>query len=47
MTIHPDPKFDLHTESELAALFDPPKQVSLVKELAHVDANYAAWIAAS
>jgi uncharacterized protein len=47
MTLHPDPKFDLHTESELAALFEPPKEASVVKELDHVDANYAAWIAAS
>ena len=47
MTLHPDPKFDLRTESELAALFDPPKEASLLKELDHVDANYAAWIAAS
>lgn len=47
MTLHPDPKFDLHTESELAALFEPPKEASIAKELDHVDANYAAWIAAS
>lgn len=47
MTLHPDPKFDLRTESELAALFDAPKEVSLLKELDHVDANYATWIAAS
>jgi len=44
---HPDPKFDIRTESELLALFDRPKEASLVKELDHVDANYAAWIAAS
>lgn len=47
MTIHPDPRFDLHTEAQLAALFDPPKEVSLLKELDRVDSNYAAWIAAS
>lgn len=42
-----DPKYDIRSEAELLDLFDAPKQVSLVKELDHVDANYAAWIAAS
>ena len=44
---HPDPAFDLHDEAALVRLFDAPKQVSVAKELDHVDANYAAWIRAS
>ena len=43
----PDPRFDICSESALVRLFDAPKEVSLVKEFDHVDANYAAWIAAS
>lgn len=45
--MHPDPSFDIRTESELSALFQPPQQASIAKELDHVDRNYAAWIAAS
>ena len=43
----PDPSFDIRSESALVDLFDAPKEVSLAKEFDHVDANYAAWIAAS
>jgi len=43
----PDPRFDICSESALVRLFDAPKEASLVKELDRVDANYAAWIAAS
>jgi PPOX class probable FMN-dependent enzyme len=43
----PDPRFDIDSESALVRLFEAPKEVSLVKELDRIDANYAAWIAAS
>ncbi len=43
----PDPSFDIRSESALVGLFDAPKEASLAKEFDHVDANYAAWIAAS
>jgi PPOX class probable FMN-dependent enzyme len=43
----PDPRFDITDEGDLLKLFDPPNDVSLAKEIDHVDANYAAWIAAS
>jgi hypothetical protein len=43
----PDSRFDIGSESDLVRLFEAPKEVSLVKEFDHVDANYAAWIAAS
>jgi predicted pyridoxine 5'-phosphate oxidase superfamily flavin-nucleotide-binding protein len=44
---HPDPSFDIAGESALARLFETPKEASIVKELDHVDSNYAAWIGAS
>ena len=47
MTILADPKYDIRSEAALQSLFDSPKEVSLAKELDHVDANYAAWIGAS
>jgi PPOX class probable FMN-dependent enzyme len=43
----PDAHFDIDSESALVRLFEAPKEMSLVKEFDHVDANYAAWIAAS
>lgn len=43
----PDPRFDVSSEDGLLSLFDAPSEVSLAKEIGHVDANYAAWIAAS
>lgn len=43
----PDSRFDIATEAELLRLFDAPREVSIVKELDRIDANYAAWIAAS
>ncbi len=43
----PDSRFDIGSESDLVRLFAAPKEASLVKEFDHVDANYAAWIAAS
>jgi uncharacterized protein len=43
----PDPRFDIGSESALVRLFEAPKEASLVKEFDHIDANYAAWIAAS
>lgn len=43
----PDPRYDIQSESELSSRFDAVKEASIVKELDHVDANYAAWIAAS
>ena len=43
----PDSRFDIASEADLLQLFDAPKEVSLVKELDRIDANYAAWIAAS
>jgi PPOX class probable FMN-dependent enzyme len=43
----PDPKFDVTNEADLLRLFDAPSELSLAKEIDHVDPNYAAWIAAS
>ena len=43
----PDPTHDLRELVELEKLFEPVKDVSLLKEIDHVDDNYAAWIAAS
>ena len=43
----PDSRFDIASEADLLQLFDAPKEVSLVKELDRIDANYAAGIAAS
>jgi len=47
MTAPPNPDFDIQTSEDLLRRFEPPKEASLVKELDFVDANYAAWIAAS
>ncbi|HKO94815.1 MAG TPA: pyridoxamine 5'-phosphate oxidase family protein [Polyangiaceae bacterium] len=47
VTAQPNPHFDIQNLEELLRLFESPKDVSLVKELDYVDANYAAWIAAS
>ena len=43
----PDPQYSLTALSELERLFEPVKEASLLKEIAHVDANYGAWIAAA
>jgi hypothetical protein len=43
----PDSRFDICSESALVRLFEAPKEMSLAKEFDHVDASYAAWIAAS
>jgi PPOX class probable FMN-dependent enzyme len=43
----PDPRHDVTQLAALEALFEPVKEVSILKEIDHVDANYAAWIAAS
>jgi hypothetical protein len=43
----PDPRHDLTQLAALEALFEPVKEVSILKEIDHVDVNYAAWIAAS
>jgi hypothetical protein len=43
----PDVRSDIQTESDLLALFEAPREASLVKELDHIDDNYAAWIRAS
>ncbi len=43
----PDPSHDLLELTQLEQLFDAPREVSVVKEIDHVDANYATWIAAS
>jgi PPOX class probable FMN-dependent enzyme len=43
----PDPQHDVTELAELEPLFETVKEVSILKELDHVDANYAAWIAAS
>jgi uncharacterized protein len=43
----PDPQFDIDSEAELLSLFDAPGEVSIAKEIDHIDANYSAWIAAS
>jgi uncharacterized protein len=43
----PDARFDISDESELQALFETPREASIVKQLDHIDAHYAAWIAAS
>jgi uncharacterized protein len=43
----PDAKFDIASLAELERLFEAPKEQSVLKELDHVDANYAAWIAAA
>ena len=43
----PAPTFDIRSEAELLSLFDAPSEVSIAKEIDHVDAYYGAWIAAS
>lgn len=43
----PDPQYSLTELSELERLFEPVKEISLIKEIDHVDANYGAWIAAA
>jgi PPOX class probable FMN-dependent enzyme len=43
----PDPQHDVTHLAALEGLFDAVKEVSILKEIDHVDANYAAWIAAS
>jgi PPOX class probable FMN-dependent enzyme len=43
----PDPQFDIGSEADLLRLFDAPSEVSIAKEIDHIDANYGAWIAAS
>jgi PPOX class probable FMN-dependent enzyme len=43
----PDPRHDVTQLAELESLFDGVKEVSILKEIDHVDANYAAWIAGS
>jgi hypothetical protein len=36
----PDPQFHLSSEAELRSLFDAPGEVSIAKEIDHIDANY-------
>lgn len=43
----PDPRHDITQLAALEGMFDAVKEVSILKEIDHVDANYAAWIAAS
>lgn len=43
----PDPRYDVKQLAALEGLFDEVKEVSVLKEIDHVDANYGAWIAAS
>jgi uncharacterized protein len=43
----PAPAYDITDITALEQRFDTVKEVSLLKELDHVDANYAAWIAAA
>jgi PPOX class probable FMN-dependent enzyme len=43
----PDARFDISQESELLTLFETPREASIVKQLDHISAHYAAWIAAS
>jgi len=43
----PDASHDISEYSQLEPLFDAVRDASILKELDHVDANYAAWIAAS
>ena len=47
ITTRPNPSFDIQSPEDLLRRFEPPKEASLVKELDFIDANYAAWIAAS
>ena len=43
----PDPNFDIVELSQLEPLFEVPKDISVIKEIDHVNDNYAAWIAAA
>jgi PPOX class probable FMN-dependent enzyme len=43
----PDANLDITNLPDLERLFEAPKEPSILKELDHVDANYAAWIAAA
>jgi len=43
----PDPRHDILELSQLERLFDAPREQSVLKEIDHVDVNYAAWIAAA
>jgi uncharacterized protein len=43
----PAPAYDITDISALEQRFDAVKETSLLKELDHVDANYAQWLAAS
>ena len=43
----PDASHDISELSQLETLFDAVRDASILKELDHVDANYAAWIAAA
>jgi PPOX class probable FMN-dependent enzyme len=43
----PDPQHEITELSQLESRFDAVKDVSMLKEIDHVDANYAAWIGAS
>jgi PPOX class probable FMN-dependent enzyme len=43
----PDPQHDITQLAALEGLFEAVKEISILKEIDHVDANYAAWIAAS
>lgn len=43
----PAPAYDITDTTTLEQLFDSVNEVSLLKELDHVDTNYRAWIAAS
>lgn len=43
----PAPAYDITDTTTLEQLFDSVNEISLLKELDHIDANYRAWIAAS
>jgi PPOX class probable FMN-dependent enzyme len=43
----PDPRHDIATLAELEGMFDAVKEVSVVKEIEHIDGNYRAMIASS
>jgi PPOX class probable FMN-dependent enzyme len=43
----PESQYEITQLSQLESRFDAVNDVSILKEIDHVDANYAAWIAAS
>jgi len=43
----PDPRHDISQLAALESLFDAVNEISILKEIDHVDANYGAWITAS